>query len=248
MSHTLRQRGFRNFFPKLFNVIFIASLLVSLTSPKPAFAASYRNWVAQQAGQPTPGQVVRVWMNSDTAFGETAGLEYHAGSTYTKVLGSFDTSYPGANWRVDLPASVQTLGTHVEYQLFTRNEFGTDYGFTGFNWNYDVTDIAHPLARSHKAQTSRSGFAPNTSTSRRSRSMFINSMPTMRPIPCSISMSLMIRMMAHTITGRRLSPCQTFLRSGITSGNSSVAMMASTVGQTASPIGTRTITLTTTTI
>jgi glycosidase len=97
--------------------------------------------VAQQASQPTPGQVVRVWVNSDTAFGETAGLEYHVGSTYTKVLGTFDSSYPGANWRLDIPASVQSLGTHVEYQLFTRNQSGQDYGFTGFNWSYDVADI-----------------------------------------------------------------------------------------------------------
>src|SRR5262245_40198515 len=109
MSHNSMHRRFQRLFSKLFNILFIASLLVSLTSPKPVFAATFRNFVAQQASQPTPGQVVRVWMNSDTAFGETAGLEYHVGSTFVKVLGTFDTSYPGANWRADIPASVQTL-------------------------------------------------------------------------------------------------------------------------------------------
>src|SRR6266508_2318571 len=141
MQPALSHPTLRRFFPKLFNFLFLAVFLVSLASPTPALAATYRNWIAQQASQPTPGQVVRVWMNSDTALGETAGLEYHVVSTYTKVLGTFDTSYPGANWRADIPASVQTLGTHVEYQLFTRNQSGQDYGFTGFNWSYDVTDI-----------------------------------------------------------------------------------------------------------
>ena len=43
-----------------------------------------------------------------------------------------------ANWRVDLPA--QPNGTTVSYQLFTRNEFGNDYGGSGFNWSYTVDD------------------------------------------------------------------------------------------------------------
>jgi hypothetical protein len=41
----------------------------------------------QQAIQPTPGQVMRIWINSDTKFGGTAALEYQVGSTFTKVLG-----------------------------------------------------------------------------------------------------------------------------------------------------------------
>ena len=43
---------------------------------------------------------------------------------YTRVHGTFDTSYPGANWRIDIPASAQTLGANVQYQLFTCNQSG----------------------------------------------------------------------------------------------------------------------------
>lgn len=100
-------------------------------------AATYRIHIIRLPDQPTPFQVARVWMSSDTVFGETAGVEYLAGSTYTKVLGTFDTSgYPTANWRADIP--FQAGGTNVSYQLFTRNQSGQDYGFTGFNWSYQV--------------------------------------------------------------------------------------------------------------
>lgn len=103
-----------------------------------AQAASYLNYIAQvPAGAPNNNQFVRVWFNSDTAFGETVGVEYLIGSTYTKVLGTYDTSYSGANWRVDIPS--QAAGTAVSYQGFVRNEGGSDYSFTGFNWNYTVT-------------------------------------------------------------------------------------------------------------
>jgi glycosidase len=101
------------------------------------FAASFRNRVAQVPAAPTSSQSVRVWMQSDTALGETAGLEYNVGSSYIKVLGTFDTGGPApANWRADIPA--QANGTTVRYQLFTRNQSGQDYGFTGFNWSYSV--------------------------------------------------------------------------------------------------------------
>ncbi len=101
------------------------------------FAATYRNRVAQVPATPTSSQSVRVWMQSDTAFGETAGLEYNIGSSYIKVLGTYDTSGPApANWRADIPA--QPNGTQVRYQLFTRNQSGQDYGFTGLNWSYTV--------------------------------------------------------------------------------------------------------------
>jgi hypothetical protein len=135
-------RTFRHSFPTFFRFVFIAVFLLSLVLPSPAFAATYRNWVAQQASQPTPGQVVRVWVNSDTVFGETAGLEYNIDSTYTRIACTFDnTGYPGANWRCDIPASVQTMNTFVQYQLFTYNQSNQPYGFSGFNWNYTVTDI-----------------------------------------------------------------------------------------------------------
>ncbi|GAB4123366.1 MAG: hypothetical protein Fur005_37230 [Roseiflexaceae bacterium] len=101
-----------------------------------ASAATFRSFVAQVPAVAGTGSV-RIWMNSDTAFGETAGIETLINGVYTKRLGSFDTSYPGANWRVDIPG--QAAGTTVQYQLFTRNQSGSDYGFTGFNWSYTVS-------------------------------------------------------------------------------------------------------------
>ncbi len=117
----------------------ILVLAFSLLPVSAVQAATYRNWVAQVPTAPTDVQTVRVWMNSDTAMGETAVVEYHlvGTGTYVKVLGSYDnTSYPGANWYADIPALPG--GTQVEYQLLTRNEYGSDYGFSGFNWNYTV--------------------------------------------------------------------------------------------------------------
>ncbi|HKP71364.1 MAG TPA: hypothetical protein VJT82_00405, partial [Pyrinomonadaceae bacterium] len=118
--------------------LMVAALPVGLPlfGTRTAQAATFRNLVAQVPPNPTDGQSVRIWMNSDTAFGETAGVEYQIGNTFTKVLGTFDTSFPGANWRADIPG--QPAGTTVQYQLFTRNEVGQDYGFTGFNWSYTV--------------------------------------------------------------------------------------------------------------
>ncbi len=125
-------------FFRLILVLIFLSVSIGLPS-QPAQAATYRNWVAQQPASPTSQQSVRVWMNSDTAFGETAGLEYNIGSSYVKVLGVYDNlTYPGANWYADIPAQPNT--TQVRYQLFTRNQSGSDYGFTGVNWNYTVDD------------------------------------------------------------------------------------------------------------
>ncbi|HEU4329214.1 MAG TPA: alpha-amylase family glycosyl hydrolase [Roseiflexaceae bacterium] len=118
--------------------LILLALIASLLGPAAVTrAASFRSLVAQVPPAPAPSSTVRIWMNSDTAPGETAGLEYQIGSNYTKVLGTYDTSYSGANWRADIPA--QPAGTLVAYQLFTRNEFGNDYGFSGFNWNYIVS-------------------------------------------------------------------------------------------------------------
>lgn len=117
--------------------IFLA-LPVLLRPALPVEAATYRNHIARVPDAPTSADTVRIWMDSDTAFGETAGIEYKIGNTYIKVLGTYDDSgYVGANWRADIPA--QAAGTFVEYQLFTRNQSGSDYGFTGFNWSYTVT-------------------------------------------------------------------------------------------------------------
>jgi glycosidase len=122
------------------SALILVVLLASFMAPAgPASAATFRTQVARVPSSPTSQQSVRVWMQSDTALGETAGLEYHVGSSYVKVLGSFDNSGPApANWRADIPA--QPNGTFVEYQLFTRNQSGQDYGFSGFNWSYAVDD------------------------------------------------------------------------------------------------------------
>lgn len=100
-------------------------------------SATHINWVAQSPANPTSSMAVRVWIDSDTAFGEFAGVEYNpvGTTTYVRLLGTYDTSGPpAANWRVDIPA--QPAGTEIQYQLFVRNEFDTYYDFTGFNWRY----------------------------------------------------------------------------------------------------------------
>lgn len=118
--------------------LILIALLAAWTLPAgEARAATYRSLVAQVPSDPSPSSTVRVWMSSDTAPGETAALEYRIGNSYVKVYGTYDTSYPGANWRADIPA--QAANTLVSYQLFTRNEFGSDYGFSGFNWGYSVS-------------------------------------------------------------------------------------------------------------
>jgi glycosidase len=100
-------------------------------------AATFRSRVAQVPAAPSPSSTVRVWMNSDTVIGETAVLEYVIDGQYTKVLGTYDTSYPGANWYADIPP--QAAGKPVSYQILTRNQSGGDYGFSGFNWSYVVS-------------------------------------------------------------------------------------------------------------
>jgi glycosidase len=119
----------------------LASLFTAPGLSGVATAATFRTLVAQVPANPGTGSV-RIWMNSDTAFGETAGIEYNpvGTGTYVKVLGSYDTSYPGANWRADIPG--QPAGTQIRYQLFTRNQSGQDYGFTGFNWSYSTSGAA----------------------------------------------------------------------------------------------------------
>jgi MYXO-CTERM domain-containing protein len=114
--------------------------LALLLVPMRSLAATYRNFVAQVPAAPDSTQSVRVWMDSDTAFGETAAVEAQIGGVYTRYDGTFDpASYPGANWYADIPA--QPAGTVVQYQLFTLNESAVAYGFTGFDWSYTVVDV-----------------------------------------------------------------------------------------------------------
>jgi hypothetical protein len=60
-------------------------LAAVVARPAAVGAATYRNWIAQVPVVPTSSQSVRVWMDSDTALGETAGLEYNVGSNYIKA-------------------------------------------------------------------------------------------------------------------------------------------------------------------
>ena len=136
----------KNLFTKFFVLLLVVGLLFAAAPTGQAEAATYRTWIAQVPAAPTEADTVRIWMNSDTVTGETAGVEYRIGTTYTKVLGTYDTtSYSGANWYADIPA--QAVGTLVEYQLFTRNQSAEDYGFSGFNWSYTVA--AAPVLQVH---------------------------------------------------------------------------------------------------
>jgi hypothetical protein len=130
------------FTESIFTIIaFIAILLVSNYSIN---AATYRNLIAIQYDNPTVPED-RFWINSDTALGETAGVEIAytpsggGGTVYQRYYGTFDNAgFAGANWRVDVtfPAGA----TVKQYQLFTRNQSNSDYGFSGF-----VTDNALPV-------------------------------------------------------------------------------------------------------
>lgn len=114
-------------------------VLACLLVPAVAEASTFVNQVAQTPAVPTATDTVSVWVNSDTALGETVGVETHIGTTFTKILGTFDTSTNGANWRVDIPA--EPVGTTVSYQLFVRNQSDSDYLFSGFNWSYTVVAV-----------------------------------------------------------------------------------------------------------
>ena len=115
----------------------LAAALAVVALAAPLGAATYRIHITRLPDLPTPYQAARVWMQTDTALGETAGVEYFNGFTYARVLGVYDPAgLPPANWRADIP--FQAGGTNVSYQLFTRNQTNVDYGFTGFNWSYQV--------------------------------------------------------------------------------------------------------------
>ncbi len=68
-------------------LVALALLVAALPLPQPVSAATYRNWIAQVPSTPTSVDTVRVWMDSDTAFGETAGLQYNVGSNYCSGVG-----------------------------------------------------------------------------------------------------------------------------------------------------------------
>lgn len=116
-------------------------LLLALTmlffaiSPLTLSGATYRNFISHYVIN--GGNTLRVWIDSDTAFGEFASAELRwddgmGGFNYSGVIdGNFDNSTePGANWYVDiaLPAGVND----ADLQLVNKNEGGTYYGYTGF--------------------------------------------------------------------------------------------------------------------
>ena len=72
----------------VFRSLLTLAILVTSTLSRPVqrvSAATFRNQVAQVPTAPTSAQTVRVWMQSDTAFGETAGLEYNIGQIVSGV-------------------------------------------------------------------------------------------------------------------------------------------------------------------
>ncbi len=126
-----------------------------------AQAATYRQHIARNPAAPHPTNTVRVWINSDTALGETVVLEYRIGASYTKVAGTYDNAtVPGANWYADIPA--QAAGTAVDYQIISRNQSSVEYAWTGFNWGYTVADtdyaVGYTQLWSQALASNRAGF------------------------------------------------------------------------------------------
>ena len=109
--------------------------MIIATSPLFLSAATYRNYISHEVIN--SGNTLRVWIDSDTAFGEFASAEIRwdngmGGFNFSGVIdGSFDDmTEPGANWFVDiaLPGGVG----EADLQLANKNESGSYYGFTGF--------------------------------------------------------------------------------------------------------------------
>jgi hypothetical protein len=119
--------------------------LLLVASTHPASASDYRTHVDRIPATPESSQTVRIWMDSNTVNGETAFINTKVGDTFTLIEGHYDdTSHAGANWYADIPAYRD--GTYVQYELVTRNENGSFYGWTGLNWNYTVTTSASVAA------------------------------------------------------------------------------------------------------
>src|SRR5690606_27073165 len=89
----------------LFRVVAAAVLAVSLlVSLRPsAEAAIYRNHIARIPETPTSAETVTIWIESDTALGETAGVETLINGVYTNYYGTFDdsTGPDPSNWKVE---------------------------------------------------------------------------------------------------------------------------------------------------
>ena len=66
----------KKLFGKFFIFLLVVGLLFAVAPTGQAQAATYRTWIAQVPAAPTATDTVRIWMNSDTALGEFAGVEY----------------------------------------------------------------------------------------------------------------------------------------------------------------------------
>ncbi|WP_367389278.1 T9SS type A sorting domain-containing protein [Lewinella sp. LCG006] len=99
-------------------------------------AATYRNFVSYEVIN--GGNTVRIWVDSDTAPGETTLAEIRwdngiGGFNYSGLInGVFDTGdiNPNANWYVDI--TIPTGVNNADSQLATKNQSGSNYGFTDF--------------------------------------------------------------------------------------------------------------------
>lgn len=120
----------------------LAVLGTGLLGAGPTRAATYLTWIAQAPTTPSSQDTVTVWVNSDTAFGETVALEYQIDGVYTNVDCAYNTSYAGADWQCTIPA--QGAGASVQYQLFVYNQSGQPYDYSGFNWSYTVGALRSP--------------------------------------------------------------------------------------------------------
>lgn len=104
-------------------------------------AATYRSFISYEVIN--SGATVRIWVDSDTAIGETAIAEIRwddgfGGFNYSGFIdGVFDSGdvNPSANWYIDI--SIPVGVNDADSQLATKNESGSNYGFTGF---------VHPLS------------------------------------------------------------------------------------------------------
>lgn len=94
-------------------------------------AATFRNYIGFERINST---TVRIWVESDTQFGESvhAQIKYGNPETFSGfVEGSFDSgTFGSANWRVDI--TIPETVNSVEIELANENQSGSLYGFTGF--------------------------------------------------------------------------------------------------------------------
>ena len=124
-----------------FNMMLWSNLVV--------YAATYRYPTTMSPTAPTSTDEVEITVKSDPVDGEYGpALEYRIGGNTTEICPDEHPTCTSSGiggelsgqttWTFSIPA--QSDGTLIEYQLFNRNESGSEYGHTGFNWGYYVDD------------------------------------------------------------------------------------------------------------